>query len=57
MNIPTNKYDMKLVDGDGDECVVEGIKVAASEKVVITDENLIGCQAATEMEGSEEEEE
>jgi hypothetical protein len=54
MNIPPNKYDMKIVDADGDECVVPGIKIAASEVVEITDENLLGCQAATENNASDD---
>ena len=51
--VPVGKYDFKLVDEDGDECVVSDIKVLASEHVVITDKDLLGCQAATEEEGGE----
>ena len=46
--IPTGKYDVRLVDDEGDECILEGVKIVESEKVVINDENLVGCQAATE---------
>jgi hypothetical protein len=52
--VPADKYDVKLVDADGDECVVEDVKIAADEAVHITDQNLIGCQAETEAEGDEE---
>lgn len=52
--IPENKYDFKLVDEDGDECVVEGLRVAQSSSLEITDQNLLSCQDETES-GSEEE--
>lgn len=45
--IPPGKYDVKIVDEDGDECVVAGVKVATSEKVELTNELLVGCQKAT----------
>ena len=56
-SIPIGKYWIKIVDEDGDECEIPDIKVAASEKVVIDDENLVGCQAASEADEEEEEEE
>ena len=46
--IEPNKYDIKIDDEDGDECIIEGVKLGASESVNITDENLLGCQTATE---------
>ena len=52
-SIPPGKYDMKIVDEDGDECVVAGVKVVESEKVELTNELLVGCQKAT-AEQSEE---
>jgi len=48
--IPVGKYDFKIVDEDSDECVVEGIKIAADEDVKLTNDLLIGCQANTESE-------
>lgn len=47
--IPTGKYDVKIVDEDGDECIIEGVKLADSETVVLNDEMLLGCQGATEQ--------
>jgi hypothetical protein len=51
--IPENKYDFKLIDEDGDECIVEGLKVAQDSSLKITDQNLLSCQDETE--GSAEE--
>ncbi|MFM2290096.1 MAG: hypothetical protein RL684_3239 [Pseudomonadota bacterium] len=48
--IPCDKYDVRLVDEDGDECVVENVAICAdSESWKITDHDLLGCQAATEQ--------
>ena len=52
--IPIGKYDVKIVDEDGDECIVAEVQVAESEKVEITDSDLLGCQAATEEEDGDE---
>jgi hypothetical protein len=54
--VPVGKYALRLVDEDGDECVVDNIKIAASEVVDITDQNLLGCQGATEKAAAEEDE-
>lgn len=58
--IPVGKYDFKVVDEDGDECIVADIKVTTDENVELNDELLVGCQAATEKaagdEGEDEEE-
>lgn len=54
-SIPPGKYDMKIVDEDGDECVVAGVKVAASETVVLTNDLLVGCQNATAEQSEGEE--
>lgn len=53
--VPENKYDFKLVDEDGDECVVASLKVAQDSTLKITDQNLLECQSETE--GADEEEE
>src|SRR5262245_15429731 len=57
--IPVGKYDLKLVDEDGDECVVAAVKMAADEDVEINDALLVGCQAATAEadEGDDDDEE
>lgn len=46
-DIKPNKYDIKIVDEDEDECVVGGVKVAASENVILTNKDLVGCQVAS----------
>lgn len=47
--IPCDDYDVKLVDEDGDECVVEGVSLCAdSDAWVIDDEDLLTCQVLTE---------
>lgn len=44
-SIPCDEYDVKLVDEDGDECVVEAVDVCgADDEWVITDEDLLDCE-------------
>jgi hypothetical protein len=52
--IEPNKYDIKLVDEDGDECIVEGVKLGADQEVDISDKNLLNCQNSSAEEGEEE---
>jgi hypothetical protein len=42
------KWDVRLVDQDEDECIVKNQQIKASEKFSIDDDDLLGCQAATE---------
>jgi hypothetical protein len=43
--IPCDEYDVKLVDEDGDECVVEAVDVCGGDdEWVITDEDLLDCE-------------
>ncbi len=42
-------WDVRLVDEDDDECVVEGQQISASQTLVIDDEDLMNCQAASEQ--------
>lgn len=47
--IPCDDYDVKLVDEDGDECVVGGVTLCADNDAwTINDDDLLSCQAATE---------
>ncbi len=47
--IPCDKYDVRLVDEDGDECVVQDVAICADrESWAITDKDLLGCQAASQ---------
>jgi hypothetical protein len=44
-DIPCDAYDVKLVDEDGDECVVNAIALCVDKgNWVITDEPLLACQ-------------
>jgi hypothetical protein len=43
--IPCDSYDVKLIDEDGDECVVEEVDICGgAEKWTITNKILLGCQ-------------
>jgi len=54
-DISPNKYDVKIVDEDQDECVVGGVKVAANENVILTNKDLVGCQVASAQASEDEE--
>jgi hypothetical protein len=48
-DIPCGAYDVQLIDEDGDECIVGDVGLCASKgSWVITDQDLLECQAATE---------
>jgi hypothetical protein len=43
--VPCDTWDVKLVDEDGDECVVESVDICGSkEGWVITSKDLIACE-------------
>ena len=43
--IPCDTYDIKIVDEDGDECIVKGEKFCGNEVTWdLTDEELLGCE-------------
>jgi hypothetical protein len=43
--VPCDTFDVKLVDEDGDECVVQGVDICASkEGWVITNDELLACE-------------
>lgn len=47
--IPCDTYDVKLIDEDGDECVIGGVALCAdTDTWVITDEDLLACQIASD---------
>ncbi len=47
--IPCDAYDVKIVDEDGDECVIGAVALCADKDAwVITDEDLLTCQVLTE---------
>jgi hypothetical protein len=48
-SIPCDAYDVRLVDEDGDECVVNAVALCADKDAwVIQDSDLLACQAETE---------
>jgi hypothetical protein len=47
-DIPCASYDVKLVDEDGDECVVGDVDVCgSSQSWTITSDDLVDCEKAT----------
>jgi hypothetical protein len=47
--IPCDTFDVKLVDEDGDECVVPDVDLCKSNETwEITSKDLLKCQAASE---------
>lgn len=48
--VKPGKWDVRLVDEDEDECIVKNQSISASEKFTLDDDDLLGCQAATDEE-------
>lgn len=43
--IPCDTYDIKVVDEDGDECIIEGEKICGVNATwALTKDELLGCQ-------------
>ncbi len=51
--IGRGNYDVKIVDEDGDSCVVNDVDFRSSEEFTITDHILLGCEVATDAEEEE----
>jgi len=48
-SIPCDDYDVRLVDEDGDECVVGGVPLCADDDDwVISNDDLLACQGETQ---------
>ncbi|MGE5208560.1 MAG: hypothetical protein ACM3KL_04425 [Alphaproteobacteria bacterium] len=48
-NVPCDRYDVKVVDEDGDECVIEQVDLCNDKtQWKITDKQLLACVAETE---------
>jgi hypothetical protein len=46
--VPCGAWDVRVVDEDGDECVIENVGLCATTDTwVITNKDLLGCQAAS----------
>jgi hypothetical protein len=44
-NIPDGTYDLKLVDEDGDECIVERVDINSDMNWTLTDTVVENCQS------------
>ena len=48
-DVPCDVYDVRLVDEDGDVCIVGGVKMCGGDSAwKIGDDDLLDCQADTE---------
>jgi hypothetical protein len=48
-NIPCDSYDIKVVDEDGDECVIEEVELCGDDSYwKITDKSLLQCEGYNE---------
>jgi len=48
-NVPCDTYDVKLIDEDEDECIVEEVDICGGKEVwTITSKLLLSCQEASE---------
>lgn len=45
--VTRGKWDVRVVDEDGDQCVLEDVRIDGADKWVITDKELLACQAAS----------
>jgi len=53
--IPCDSYDVRLVDEDGDECVVPGVDICdGQEGWIITNDDLLDCEAGGEGDDEDE---
>ena len=48
-DIEPGLWDVRLVDEDEDECIVDGQQISAAQTFVIDDEDLLSCQAETDQ--------
>ena len=46
-NVEPGVWDVRVVDEDGDECVLEKVALDSSDKWVIEDDDLLACQFAS----------
>lgn len=43
-DVASGQWDLRIVDMDGDECMLTDVHITASESVSISAEDLVGCQ-------------
>lgn len=46
-DVEAGTRDVMIVDEDGDKCVLEDVAISGSDRWVINDEDLLGCQAGS----------
>ena len=42
--VSKGKWDVRVVDEDGDECIIEDVAINSNDKWVIEDDDLLACQ-------------
>jgi hypothetical protein len=45
-NVDGGCYDVKLVDEDGDVCVINKVRINGDEEWEVTDRNLLNCESS-----------
>ncbi|MBP6020421.1 MAG: hypothetical protein KA735_13095 [Burkholderiaceae bacterium] len=46
-DVKAGTWDVMIVDEDGDKCVLEDVAISSSDRWVITDDDLLACQAGS----------
>ena len=49
VSVAPGTYDLKLVDKDGDSCVLQGVRIVRNSRFDITPERLVGCEFLTAL--------
>jgi hypothetical protein len=47
VNLSPDSYDLRLIDEDGDTCILHGFPVYSNRTLRVTHERLIGCELQT----------
>ena len=47
-DVPCNDYDVRIVDEDGDVCIVSEVALCDDAAYTLDDEDLLTCEATTE---------
>ena len=42
--VSKGKWDVRVVDEDGDECIIGDVSITSNDKWVIEDDDLLACQ-------------
>lgn len=46
-DVNAGTWDVMIIDEDGDKCVIEDVSIKSSDRWVITDNDLLSCQAGS----------